>query len=95
LVVVDDDGGVYRGETAWIICLYALEGYREWALRLASPALRPLARAACHWFSRNRRSISRRLGLLPDDRLEAVLRPLRPNACSIDSGGRPEEGSAP
>ena len=46
LVVVDDSGGVYRNGSAWIMCLYALREYREWSLRLATPALFPLARQA-------------------------------------------------
>ncbi len=46
LVVVGDDGAIYRGDRAWIMCLYALVECREWAERLASPRLLPLARAA-------------------------------------------------
>src|SRR4051794_33366661 len=54
LIAVDDEGGVYRGAEAWIICLYALEEYRDWSARLASPALRPFARAAFELVSRKR-----------------------------------------
>ena len=46
LVVVSDDGAVYRNGSAWIMCLFALEAYREWSNRLAHPLLRPLARQA-------------------------------------------------
>ena len=46
LVVIGDEGAVYQGQSAWIMCLYALRDYREWSLRLADPALLPLARAA-------------------------------------------------
>ena len=42
LVVVSDQGGVYRDASAWIMCLFALEEYREWAGRLTHPLLRPL-----------------------------------------------------
>ena len=45
LVVISDAGEVYLNNHAWIMCLYALEEYRDWALRLASPLLLPLARA--------------------------------------------------
>ena len=37
LVVVGDRGEVYRNDSAWIMCLFALEAYREWANRLATP----------------------------------------------------------
>ena len=34
ITVVADDGGVYTGDGAWIICLWALDGYRGLAARL-------------------------------------------------------------
>jgi predicted DCC family thiol-disulfide oxidoreductase YuxK len=43
LHVISDEGELYRGADAWIICLYALKEYRGWSQRLASPALRPFA----------------------------------------------------
>jgi predicted DCC family thiol-disulfide oxidoreductase YuxK len=43
LIVVGDAGQVYRDDAAFIMCLYGLRAYREWALRLANPALMPLA----------------------------------------------------
>ena len=58
LFVIDDDGGVYRGDRAWIMCLYALKEYREWSLRLAHPRLRSLARWVFYMISENRTRIS-------------------------------------
>ena len=81
LVVVDDEGGVYRNHDAWIMTLYALEHYRGWALKLASPALRPLARAAFDWLSRNWRGLSRRLALAADADVALVLAQPAPAAC--------------
>jgi predicted DCC family thiol-disulfide oxidoreductase YuxK len=59
LVVISDEGEVYLNNHAWIMCLYALEEYRHWALRLASPLLLPLARQAFDTLSKNRQAISR------------------------------------
>ena len=59
LVVVSDEGAVYQGSHAWIMCLYALREYREWSLRLAYPALLPFARRACELVSANRHALSR------------------------------------
>lgn len=59
LVVVSDAGDVYLNNHAWIMCLYALEEYRDWALRLASPLLLPLARQAFEALSKSRGTISR------------------------------------
>jgi predicted DCC family thiol-disulfide oxidoreductase YuxK len=59
LTVVSDDGAVWRGDRAWIMCLYALRQYRAWAAKLAHPILLPLARQAFAALSRNRAAISR------------------------------------
>jgi predicted DCC family thiol-disulfide oxidoreductase YuxK len=59
LLVVSDEGAVYRGPRAWIMCLYALVEYREWAERLSQPALLPLARQACMLVSWQRLRISK------------------------------------
>jgi len=44
ITVIADDGGVYVGDSAWLMCLWALDGYRGLAARLSQPHLRPLAR---------------------------------------------------
>ena len=62
LVVISDAGEVYLNHHAWIMCLYALEEYRDWATRLASPLLLPLARQAFETLSKNRQTLSRWLG---------------------------------
>lgn len=54
LLVISDEGAVYRGAHAWIMCLWALKNYREHAQRLAHPVLLPLARTVCELLSRNR-----------------------------------------
>lgn len=54
LLVISDEGAVYRGTHAWIMCLWALENYREHAQRLVHPALLPLAKTVCELLSRNR-----------------------------------------
>lgn len=46
ITVVGDAGQVYRGEAAWLVCLWALAEYRPLSHRLAGRAGAPLARAA-------------------------------------------------
>ncbi len=58
LVVVTDEGGVYRGSDAYIMCLYALVDYRELAIDLAHGVFRPLADRGFSWLSRNRTMLS-------------------------------------
>ncbi len=58
LLVISDDGSVYRGACAWIMCLWALQNYRKHALRLAHPILLPCAKIVCELLSRNRSFLS-------------------------------------
>ncbi|MGW0860243.1 thiol-disulfide oxidoreductase DCC family protein [Streptomyces sp. NPDC002690] len=45
ITVVGDQGQVYQGAAAWIVCLWALADHRPKAHWLATPAGRPFARA--------------------------------------------------
>jgi predicted DCC family thiol-disulfide oxidoreductase YuxK len=54
LLVISNEGAVYRAANAWVMCLWALENYRENAQRLAHPVLKPLAKTVCEMLSRNR-----------------------------------------
>ncbi len=84
LLAVSDQGEVYRNDSAWIMCLFALEDYREWANRLASPALRPLARQAFAFVSKQRGNISRWLGMADDHAVSERLRGEHVPACDIE-----------
>lgn len=81
LVVISDAGELWRGESAWITILWALREYREWSLRLAHPALRPLARRACALVSENRRGLSRWLFGLSHAELHDQLAKTAAPAC--------------
>ena len=61
LLVISDNGAVYCGASAWIMCLWALEKYQTSAQRLADPMLLPFARVACELLSCHRFFISRAL----------------------------------
>jgi predicted DCC family thiol-disulfide oxidoreductase YuxK len=74
LVVIGDNGGVYFGDHAWIMCLYALREYRATAKRLSTPTLQPLAREAFAFISRYRYSISRWLGTIPEAEMNIMLK---------------------
>lgn len=73
ILVLADDGAFYRGGDAWIMCLWATVSYRKWALRLAAPALRPLAAGICHVVSRNRHALSRLLLCQGADEVRTIL----------------------
>lgn len=83
LTVVNDEGGVYRNGSAWVMCLYALKEYREWSLRLASPALFPLARQAFALISRQRGRVSRWLNLASETEIAETLHNVREPGCAL------------
>ena len=82
LVVVSEEGGVYREGNAWIMCLFALEEYRDWANRLAHPLLRPLARQGFALLSGQRSRISRWLSLASEREIAETLRGVGAPACA-------------
>ena len=90
LAVVSDAGEVYLNNHAWIMCLYALEEYRDWALRLSSPLLLPLARTAFDTLSRNRAAISRWIGA-SEVELARELNSAPPATCGPRSCSEPSE----
>jgi predicted DCC family thiol-disulfide oxidoreductase YuxK len=45
ITVIGDRGQIYRGTSAWIVCLWALAEHRPRAHWLSTPAGRPFARA--------------------------------------------------
>ncbi len=86
LVVVSDEGHLYRGDSAWIMCFYALEEFREWSCRLASPALRPLARKAFALLSKHRVQVSDWLGLT-DHEAVRIFERIEAPACEVAASG--------
>ena len=83
LLVISDEGGVYRDGNAWIMCLHATADYREWAERLSSPALLPLARQGFALLSKQRGRISRWLGLASETEIAAALAQVVAPACDL------------
>lgn len=90
LIVISDDGLVYREESAWIMCLWALTDYREWALRLATPALIPFASAFFKQISKRRHVISRLLRGGLEHELERAIHPRHRRDRSIHGPDRCE-----
>jgi hypothetical protein len=93
LLVIDDEGGLYRGPAAFLMCLYALVEYRAWSLRLSTPALMPLARKGFELVSTRRHHINEWLGLSTDDQVAAQLQHAvglgAPRCVSSSMGGDP------
>ncbi len=63
LTVVANDGAVYFGSKAWLMVLWALTRYRDWAYRLARPELLPTTKRVVSMISQHRYQIGRVTGL--------------------------------
>lgn len=63
LTVIGEQGAVYMGPKAWLMVLWSLVQYREWAYRLSTPELLPTTRRVVSVISQNRYQISRLAGL--------------------------------
>ena len=84
LAVVANTGEVWLGNHAWIVCLWALRGYRDLALRLTSPLLVLMAREAFAVVSRNRYALSGMLRLRNEREIEQQLRKVVVPRCKIE-----------
>ena len=85
LAVISDDGSVYLNDRAWIMVLYAMVEYRDWAARLTHPLLMPLARQAFAALSKNRHFISSWLTAGDAQTLAEELRKVELGACAVAS----------
>ena len=75
LTVVSNEGAVYQGHRAWLMCLYALRAYHRLSHKLSNPLLLPFARQAFDLVSKNRRMASTLLGLKSDaDAIQMLAR---------------------
>jgi predicted DCC family thiol-disulfide oxidoreductase YuxK len=83
LAVISDEGAVYLNDRAWIMVLYAMVEYREWASRLTHPLLLPLARQAFAALSNNRHFVSRLMSSENEETIATGLRKVELEPCSV------------
>ncbi len=86
LAVISDEGAVYLNDRAWIMVMYALVEYRDWAARLTHPLLMPLARQAFAALSKNRHLISSWLSTDDPESIAGELRKVELDPCAVPAG---------
>ena len=59
MIVRVDNGEIYRGAEAWVMCLYSCANHRDMAKRLARPAMLAVAIRVCHLLAANRHGLSK------------------------------------
>lgn len=89
LAVISDEGAVYLNDRAWIMVLYAMVEYREWAARLTHPILLPLARQAFAALSKNRHYLSSWLSAEDPEEIAGELRRVELEACALPAATVP------
>jgi predicted DCC family thiol-disulfide oxidoreductase YuxK len=89
LAVISDDGEVYLNDRAWIMVLYAIVEYRDWAARLTHPLLMPLARQAFAALSKNRHFISGWLRSEDPQMLAEEFSKVELEACGLPARSNP------
>ncbi|MBC8342148.1 MAG: DUF393 domain-containing protein [Proteobacteria bacterium] len=82
MIVVSDEGQIWRGTHAYLVCMWALRRTRRWSFRLARPSLRPLVRGAFATLARNRYALSKLMGASDDRQLVGELRRREPPRCT-------------
>jgi predicted DCC family thiol-disulfide oxidoreductase YuxK len=86
LAVISDEGAVYLNNRAWIMVLYAMVEYRDWAARLTHPLLAPLARQAFVTLSKNRHRLS---SWLSTESIANELRKVELEPCAVPAASAP------
>ncbi|HXJ85577.1 MAG TPA: DCC1-like thiol-disulfide oxidoreductase family protein [Candidatus Binatia bacterium] len=89
LAVISDEGAVYLNDRAWIMVMYAMVEYRDWAARLTHPLLMPLARQAFAALSKNRHWLSKMLNSDSVDAIAGELRKVELEPCALPDGNAP------
>jgi predicted DCC family thiol-disulfide oxidoreductase YuxK len=89
LAVISDEGAVYLNDRAWIMVLFAMVDYRDWAARLTHPLLMPLARQAFAALSKNRHTISNWLSSEDPEAIAGELRKVELEPCAVPTGNAP------
>jgi predicted DCC family thiol-disulfide oxidoreductase YuxK len=89
LAVISDEGAVYLNDRAWIMVLYAMVEYRDWAARLTHPILLPLARQAFAALSKNRHYLSSWLSREDPEEIAGELRKVELEPCIVPAVAAP------
>ncbi len=89
LAVISDEGAVYLNNHAWIMVLYAMVEYRDWAARLTHPILAPLARQAFAALSKSRHRLSSWLSTEDPEEIAGELRQVELQPCALPAGDEP------
>ena len=84
MIVRTDEGEIFRGAEAWVLCLNSCENYQMAARKLAGPRVLPVAIHACRVLAANRHALSNVFFRSKDKKVRAELHRMKTKACEGD-----------
>jgi predicted DCC family thiol-disulfide oxidoreductase YuxK len=82
MIVRTDQGEIYRGAEAWVLCLYSCENHQAAARKLASPGLLSIAIHSCRVLAANRHSLSKVFFRRKDKEVRETLHQMQAPECT-------------
>lgn len=84
MIVRTDDGNIYRGAEAWVLCLYSCTNHQVAAKKLASPGMLSVAIRACRVLAANRHSLSKVFFRRKDNAVRETLHQMQTPECDSE-----------
>jgi predicted DCC family thiol-disulfide oxidoreductase YuxK len=84
MIVRTDQGEIFRGAEAWVMCLFSCANHQVAARRLASPHLLPVAIRACRVLAANRHALSKVFFRKKDQAVRQTLHEMATPKCTSD-----------
>ncbi|HEX5791291.1 MAG TPA: DCC1-like thiol-disulfide oxidoreductase family protein [Luteolibacter sp.] len=81
MVVRTSEGDIHRGAEAWVWCLSSCARHQDFARRLASPLMLPVAKRACRLLAAKRMTLSKALFRKKDREVRAELHRMDEGGC--------------
>ena len=84
MIVRTDQGKIYRGAEAWVLCLHSCANHQTAARKLATPGMLSVAIRACRVLAANRHSLSKVFFRRKDKAVREVLHQIKTPECDSE-----------
>jgi predicted DCC family thiol-disulfide oxidoreductase YuxK len=84
MIVRTDQGEIFRGAEAWVLCLYSCANHQATAGKLASPGLLSIAIHSCRLLAANRHSLSKVFFRRKDKQVRETLHQMQTPECTSE-----------
>lgn len=84
MIVRTNQGEIYRGAEAWVLCLYSCANHQNTAMKLATPGMLSVAIRACRVLAANRHSLSKVFFRRKDKEVRETLHQMQAPECTSE-----------